>query len=267
MAVTPNSAIEERRREIEKRRMAKRRKRRKAALKRLSIFLCILSVVTLVILSLTVFFPVEKITVESKDSIYTDEQIIKASGVKKGENLWMTGSSAEEDIPVKLPYIESAEVTRKFPSSIIIKTKSAKAEYCFAIKSTFYICDKNYKVLEIKKKQDKKLILISGADIKNAKAGQTVTFADSKKKEAIGKIFSALKEKSIKLNSVDVTEIMDIQFRVENRMNVDLGSMAHFDGKISQLSEIVKNSEKDVQTTLNLDDYDPENPKSVLEKE
>lgn len=267
MAVTPNSAIEERRREIEKRRMAKRKKRRKAALKRFSIFLCIVAVATFVILSLTVFFPVKKISVIYNGTHYTEEQVIKASGIKKGENLWMTGSSAEEDLPLKLPFIESAEVERKFPSSITIKTKSAEPMFCFATKKDFYICDKNYKVLEIRKKGDNKLVYITGADIKTTTAGKKLSFVDPKKKDAIKKLVSKLKEKSLKLNSIDVSEIVDIKFRVENRLNVDLGSLAYFDGKISQLQEIVKNSQKDVQATLKLDSYDPENPKTMLKKE
>ena len=73
MAVTPNDAIEERRREIQNRRKAQKAKHRKAALKRFFVFLCIVAVITLAILSLTVFFPVEKITVESKTvpEVYT----------------------------------------------------------------------------------------------------------------------------------------------------------------------------------------------------
>lgn len=266
MAVTPNSAIEQRRREIEKKRMAKRKKRRKAMLKRLFIFLCIAAVSVLAILSFTVFFPVEKITVDYNGSLYTDEQIIKASGIKKGENLWMTGSSAEENIPVKLPYIESADVTRKFPSSIVIKTKIAKAKFNFKVKNCIYICDKNYKVLEIKKIENKKLISVIGADIKKTKIGEKISFSNAKKQDTVDKIFSKLSEQSIKVNSLDVSELMDIKVRVDGRFDVQLGSMAHFDGKIAQLSQMIKNSEQENGGTIILSDYTPENRESILKK-
>jgi cell division protein FtsQ len=267
MAVTPNNAIEERRREIEMKRKAKRAKQRKAALKRFFIFLCIAAVITLVILSFTVFFPVQKITVVSGSAVYTNQEIIKASGVKVGENLWMTGFSAEKDMPVKLPYVEKAEVQRKFPSTVVIKTTPAKAEYCFFVEKDFYICDKNYKVLEVKKEQDKNLVSVLGTDAQKTKAGRKISFTDPKKQETVEKIFAALKERSIAVNSVDVTKVVDIKFSIEGRLNVSFGSMAHFDSKLAHLAEMVKNSQKDVKASIDLSEYTPENGRAILKRE
>ena len=103
MANIDENALEERRRAIQNKRKAAKLRRRKILFKRLLIFVCVLAVITVAILSLTVFFPVEKITVDAQNSKYTSEQIIEASGIKKGENLWMTGLNAEENIPKNLP--------------------------------------------------------------------------------------------------------------------------------------------------------------------
>ena len=267
MAVTPNNAIEERRREIERKRKAKKAKRRRLAFKRFLIFLCVVAVVTLVILSLTVFFPTQKITVISEGVSYTDEQIIKASGVKKGKNLWMTGFSAEDDLPVKLPLIKKADVQRKLPANIIIKATPAKAEYCFLIGKDYYICDENYKVLEIKKEQDESLILVLGSDAKKTKAGNTILFEDSKKQETVEKIFTSFKAKSIVVNSVDITKLVDMKINVEGRLKVRLGSMAHFESKLAHLKEMVKNSQKDVKASIDLSEYTPENGRAILKRE
>lgn len=267
MAVTPNDAIEERRREIQKRRKAQKARRRKAALKRFLIFLCIVAVITLAVLSLTVFFPVEKITVESKESVYTNEQIIKASGIKKGENLWMTGFNAEKDIPIKLPFIAQAEVKRKFPSSIVIKTTPAKAVYNIVAKNDYYVCDGEYKVLEITKEPNASLMLISGVDINKPKAGNKVSFTDAKKQELLQKLFGLLTDKSIKVNSVDITELMEIKIRVENRFNVELGSSAHIDLKIAHLAGMLKEVDEDVIGSIDLTEYTPENGRGILTRE
>lgn len=267
MAVTPNNAIEERRREIQKKRKAQKARRRKAALKRFLVFLCIVLVLTLAVLSVTVFFPVEKITVESKEARYTSEQIIKASGVKKGENLWMTGFNAEDDIPIKLPFIAKAEVKRKFPSSIIIKTTPAKSVYAVQIKNDYYVCDAEYKVLEIKKEYDNKLTLISGAEAEKVKAGNKITFSNPQKQEILEKIFSLLKESNVKINSVDVTELMELSVRVVDRFNVKLGSSAYLNLKISHLAGMLKKVEDDVQGSIDLSDYTPENHQGILTRE
>lgn len=267
MAVTPNNAIEERRREIQKKRKEQKAKRRKAALKRFLVFLCIIAVVTLAVLSLTVFFSVEKITVDSKNSPYTSEQIIKASGIKKGENLWMTGFNAEDQIPVKLPYVAEATVKRNFPSSIIIKTTLAKAVYTVNFKNNYYVCDKDYKILEVKKECDSGLVLISGMDLNETKAGKKVAFGDEKKQEALEKTLSLLKEKNITVNSVDVTELMEITVRAEGRFNVNFGSAAHLDLKIAHLAGMLRSVDDDAQGSIDLSDYTPENNRGILTRE
>ena len=134
------------------------------------------------------------------------------------------------------------------------------------VKNKFYVCDKNYKVLEVQKKQNKKLALIVGADIKKTEVGEKISFSESTKQETINTILSALKEKSVKINSLDVTELMDIKFRVEGRFDVELGSMAHFDGKIAQLAEMIKSAEKDTKGTVKLSDFTPENREIILKK-
>lgn len=267
MAVTPNDAIEERRREIQNRRKSQKAKRRKAALKRFLIFLCILAAMVLVMLSLTVFFPIEKIIVNSTNSIYSSEQIIKASGIKKGENLWMSGLNAEKDITTKLPFVAQAEITRKFPSSIIIKTKSAKAVYLLNLKNDYYVCDSEYKVLKVDKEIDDTLILISGVEFIKTKVGNKVSFSNAKKREILEKIFALLNEKNIKVNSVDVTETMEITIRVENRFNVYLGSSAYIDLKISHLSGMLQEVDDDVCGSINLIEYTPENSRGILTRE
>jgi len=229
--------------------------------------LCIVAVIVLVILSLTVFFPVEKITVDSGNTIYTSEQIIKASGIKKGENLWMTGFDAEENIPVKLPFISEAVVERKFPSSIVIKTKPAKAVYCFKVKNEFYLCDNQYKVLAVKKERDESLTLISGSDVNQTKVGNLLSFTNDKKRNMLEKIFSLLSEKKIKLNSVDITELLEINIRVENRFTVHLGSSANFDSKISHLAGMLQKAYADVKGSIDLSDYTPENGSGILTRE
>ena len=267
MAVTPNDAIEERRREIQKKRKAQRAKRRKAALKRFLVFLCIVAVITLAVLSLTVFFPVERIIVEAENSIYSSEQIIKASGIKKGENLWMTGLNAEDEIPTKLPFVAGAEVKRKFPSSIIIKTTPAKPAYNVMVGTDYYVCDSNYKVLEITKDPDANVLLITGAEPKKVKAGNVITFANEKKQGLLENIFSLLKSKNIKANFLDVTELMEIKLRVENRFDVELGSSAYLDLKIAHLAGMLKEVDSDIEGSIDLSEYTPENGRGILTRE
>lgn len=267
MAITSNDAIEERRKEIQRRRKEQKLKRKKAAVRRLLILLSVLLVIILAILSLTVFFPVAKIMVENNNTIYTSEQIINASGAKKGKNLWMTGFNAEKDIPVKLPYVSEVKVKRSLSSTIVITATPAKAVYSVQNKNEHYICDGEYKLLEIKNQAEQDLIALVGIEPQKTKAGSKVAFNDEEKFNAINNLLSALEQKSITPNLIDVSELMEIKIRVENRFNVQLGSSAYLNMKISHLAGMLKGTDKDIVGSIDLTDYTPENGKGILTRE
>ena len=66
----------------------------------------------------TVFFQVETIAV-SGNSRYTQEEVIAASGVQVGDNLFrMSKKQISEQILHQLPYVESVTILRGLPSTI-----------------------------------------------------------------------------------------------------------------------------------------------------
>ncbi|MEE1026915.1 MAG: FtsQ-type POTRA domain-containing protein [Acutalibacteraceae bacterium] len=267
MANINDSALEERRRAIQNKRKAAKLRRRKILLKRLLVLLCILAVITVAILSITVFFPIEKITVDAKTDKYTPEEIIKASGIEKGQNLWMAGLNAEEDIPKKLPLISKATIKRKLPANIIIQTENAKAVYCFKNNKVFFICDAEYKILEKVKKSNNKLIGIVGAEIGDNKAGEKLVFKSEDKQELLKTLLSLLKNKNIKISSVDITNNVDIKIGVEKRLNILLGSSVYLEAKIAHLAGMLEKVDKDTKGSIDLSDYTPENHRGILKRE
>ena len=123
-----DDAFEARKREIANKRKAAKKKRKKSFLKKLCVFFLIVAIIVMVVLSLTIFFPVKSIVVRG-NTLYSKEEIIKASGIEKNKNLWLTGSDAEENIPVKLPSISNAKISRKLPGNIIIEVTEASPKY------------------------------------------------------------------------------------------------------------------------------------------
>ena len=80
----------------------KKRKRRVRKSFLAIVFIFLLSL--LAILSVTVLFPINKVTVESEKTVYSSNEIIKASGISEGENLLMLSSkNTEEKIITELP--------------------------------------------------------------------------------------------------------------------------------------------------------------------
>ncbi|MGI5962814.1 MAG: cell division protein FtsQ/DivIB [Lawsonibacter sp.] len=82
--------------------------------------LCILAVVVALTMGATVFFQVETVVVTG-NSRYTQEQVIEASGIAIGDNLYhMNKFHAAQQIRESLPYIGEVSIRRSLPSTIVI---------------------------------------------------------------------------------------------------------------------------------------------------
>lgn len=74
----------------------------------LTFFLVIVALVFI----MSVFFKVSRIEVKG-NSIYTADEVIKASGIETGDNLFfINGIAAGSRVAVKLPYVDSVQINR-----------------------------------------------------------------------------------------------------------------------------------------------------------
>lgn len=82
--------------------------------------LCVLAVVVALTGGVTVFFRVETVTVTGNHR-YTQEEIIAASGIKTGDNLYALNKvRIDRSIRTKLPYVGELTINRALPSTIVI---------------------------------------------------------------------------------------------------------------------------------------------------
>ena len=141
---------EKRRAYLEKRKRKVQRNRRILAVS----VTVVLAMLAVIVLSLTVFFKVDTIKILG-DNIYDESQILNESGLKKGDNLFMSNTdAAKQRIEKNLPYISSAVIKRKFPSSIIIEITGTQASCCFKCTNGTAVADSSLKVLELVSEKD-----------------------------------------------------------------------------------------------------------------
>ena len=82
--------------------------------------LCVVGVILAVTVGATVFFRVEQVTV-SGNQRYTQEEIIAASGIQLGDNLYSLNKvRIDQNIRTTLPYIGDLTINRVLPSTIQI---------------------------------------------------------------------------------------------------------------------------------------------------
>lgn len=260
------SQLQARKKEIERRRKERRKKRRKILMRRLAVFFSICAVIVLVVLSLTVFFPVKTIVVEG-DSPYSAEEIAKASKISAGQNVFMAGNDAQANITTELPYISSVKIKRSFPSKITISVTKNKAEVCYQDGQNFYLCDKAGKILEARTQSPENMLLIIGCEAEEPKAGTTIKFKNSEKSELAQKIQKIMAEGSVNVNTINVTDPLDVYLVVDERFTVALGSSANTEEKTSQLIQMIAKIDSGLKGKIDLSYWTSDNPRGIFTQE
>lgn len=237
----------------------KKRKKRNGFRKILVWIGVIIFVVALgAVLSLTVFFHINNVTVSGNEK-YTSEEILAQCTIDKGENLFMSDTaSAEERLEQTLPYIYNAQIKRKLPDTIEIKITEATPAY--SIKNddkTYILLDDNFKVLELNAEKSQG-IKISKAEIKSSVSGLKIEFSDSDVGECLEKLALAVKENEFtEITSIYSNNISDNYVVYDGRIKFQLGNCDDIDKKIYKglaACEQLNESSPNVKGTMTISD-------------
>lgn len=110
------------------RRRSKRRRQRQSEYRQTGVLtklLIMLAVVAAVVLGVAIFFRVHTVDVQG-NTIYSKEQVVKASGVEAGDNLLMVNRAAVAGrIKAMMPYVRDVSVSPMLPDTVVIKVKES----------------------------------------------------------------------------------------------------------------------------------------------
>lgn len=218
-------------------------------------------VVTVLVLSLTAFFNIDTITVNGT-SRYDTQQIIAASGVEKGKNLFLTSTiMAQEKISSQLTYVSEVTVTRKLPSTIVIDIVGANAEYCYRTSGGYALTDSHNRVLEIvnpdavpktaaKIKTNGTFIAVTGEEISfNKDAAEEKVEADKNELDLLKKVISAIDESGLNdVTEINITAPSSIYVTYQSRFRLNLGNSLELTYKLKSAVEIIA-QEDEISTT------------------
>lgn len=249
---------------LEKRKARQRRARKKRMITGFIVFV-IIALITLVILSLTVFFPIERITA-SGSKIYTSEEIIATSGIKKGDNIFtFDKKTAESLLKAKLPYIENVEFIRDFPSGLSIKVNDAKPYYCILVNGEYYSISKAEWVLEKSIEKPENIFEMKIKDVKST-VGSKLVFNNEKTKNIFEKTLKLLEDNEIKIDYIDVTNPIIIKAGVEGRFDVNFGTENSLESKIKHLRKTMDAIPKNESGSINLSMWNDQKPEGTFVK-
>ena len=215
----------------------KLKRRRKIAFYTLLVILLIL---TVTVLSLTVFFNINKINVNGTD-YYTPDKIINASGLEVGQNLFRFNKfKIIESMKKELPYLDSVEIDRKLPVTININVTECQNFMCVSSPKGICIVDKNLKILNRIATVPEGIATVYGVKPTQDEIGKTLTCENGAESTLIalaGALFDSFGAGNV--TSIDVTAVYDIRVRYQDRIDITFGSLENIEQKVRLVEYVI----------------------------
>lgn len=214
---------------------------------KVGVVLCIIVLaVTLVLMS--PIFKVKSIIVNG-NSAYGDTEIIKASGISKGDSIFSVNIDISQEAVSSLGRISWVKITRSVPSKIVIDVEEHIECAYVKEKGAYTGIDENGKIMVCGGEMEEKAPLIYGLKLTDSEKGQFMKVSTKNAKEIsslITRMLTELKNQGIisQIKTIDITNLTDIRMTLVNDTVVNFGEDGDEDGdnieyKIAYLTVII----------------------------
>ena len=246
----------------------KHRKRRSKGKRILIAFISIVVVLAVTVtLMLTVFFNVNNVKVLGS-SIYTENEIVFASGIVNGDNIIrMSAEDIEQRLEEALPYIKNATVKKSLPDTIGIEVTPAEEKYIVETADTTYVCDTDYKALRTVTDRPEGILRIKGITTDGISLGKTIEFSNNQQRDVLTNLLTICSDKGFDVTYVNIENMVDIGFSIANRLYIKLGSYTDLAAKITHLETMLYQIDKDVTASISLVSWSLSHKEAVLKYE
>lgn len=212
------------------------------------------------ILSVNLLFKVTAFRVETFDhttpadtGIYTEDEIIAALGIETGTNLF--GFSTTEktvQLQSQFPYLDNVEVGVQLPGTVVIRVSPATERFACMYSGGWVVLSDSLKILRVDGSQPEGLTVLCctlPADF-NPVAGEfffptsynsllegqpaTAETSQQTATEVLMQLLDDLQTEGLQdgVTSIDVTDLSQIQFTYQDRIQVMVGNSSRMDYKV-----------------------------------
>lgn len=216
--------------------------------------LALILIAAAAIVFLSLFFRVSIIQVKN-DTVYTDEEIMAASGIEKGVNLlFINNFSAVSSIYATMPYVESVSLKRAMPNRIILEVTGSEAAACVSFGDDYWLINASGKLLEkIDARAARSFIRVEGMEPLQPVAGEIMTVSEENtgKDAFLYELLGQFRLRNIvkKIDWVDLSDLNDPRFSYDGRYTVILSSTTDLSRRLSLIeSAIAQLAEGDAGT-------------------
>ena len=218
-------------------------------------------IIVAIIFVMSVFFKISNIEVEG-NNLYTDEEVISASGIQKGDSLFFLNRiGAGSRVVVKLPYVDSVQITRSLPNYITIRVEESKTVGFLNINGEKWTVNYMGKFLnKVSDEEAAKLAPISGITVKTAAVGDImqVDEADADKLAYLLEIMYQIQARGLtaSIGGIDISNIANPSFDYDGRFVVLLGEKTDTEYKFGKMLSAVGQLTDSDEGTLDLSEAD-----------
>lgn len=214
--------------------------------KRGSIYVPIAVILTAaaILAGMIIFFKVAAVEVSGVKT-YTEEEVIAASGVGRGQNIFfLDKNDAADKIYAQLPYIDDINIVKRLPETVIIEVSECYRLATVESGGSFWIINKKGKILE-ETNSSADTIVIHGLEPVEPEIGKTLALGDTGATQlaSMTEVLSAIVELGIKddIDWLDMSNIGSITLSYKDRFDVELGNSENAEIKLHMLVGVVEN--------------------------
>jgi len=222
----------------------RRRPRRRGGSAAVYTIIAVLLIAFITIFGVSVFFKVADIEVTGAVKYHSGD-IIKASGIEKGDNLMLFDrGAAAARICSAMPYITEVKIARRLPDRIVIEITESEPMAEISSGGAVLLVDQNARLLEINPAAlPEHVIAVTGITPVSPVAGKKIEVSGGEKTALafLTDVLGAIRSKGVSdgITRLDVSNISNITFDYLGRFDVLLGSAENVNYKLDKLVGIV----------------------------
>lgn len=235
LALQKKQQAKDRRKRINRVRRKRRRKRNRALYYILALIVILAAGA---ILSTTVFFQIETITVEGTQR-YTAQQLAEYGGVQVGDNLFRINLEEIEERAVEgCTTLDSIQVRRSLPNTLVFVCQEAEAKYGVLNGGEIYILSSAGRVIDVTQRLDNypDLVLLSGPDVSQLEVGD---FLQQDSFRSLTTALEAAEQAGISDIYGAVIDGVEVSLNYQNRITFRLGNVLDLEYKFQLISQVL----------------------------
>lgn len=222
-----------------------------------SFFLVIVAIIFLMSIS----FKISKVEV-SGNKIYSEDEIISASGIYSGDSLFFINRiAAGSRVVVKLPYVDAVAITRTLPNKVTIVVQESQAIGYTEISGEYWTISQSAKYLaKIDAAAAQSLARIGGLTLENPVVGEELKAkeGDEAKLSYLKDIMYQIQTRALvaDISSIDVGNEANPEISYQNRFTVQLGENDNTEFKFGKMLSAISQLGADDAGIMDLSEGD-----------